>query len=376
VSIDVRLVQTRADRRRFVNLPFQLFGRDPAWVPPLRLTVNDRLSPKHPANKHQDTALWLAFDDGRVVGRIGACVDHDFNALGDPWAWVGWFEAVDDPAVARALFGATDAWAGAHSMTKAVGPASFTTNDEVGLLVEGFGEAPMILTPHNPPYYEALWSDNGWRPTMDLWAWRIDRAHLRGLSPQHKRVVDLLQRRLGIRVRSVDMRNFKAEVGTLFELYNAAWRDNWGFAPLTHEELMHTTSELRRLVNPDLVLFAEDQHGDVLAGALMLPDPNEAIVHLRSGRLLPFGWVRLLRNVKRAHGARILLLGVKPEHQTKAVGWLLYNELLERGAANNLQFVEGSWVLATNDPMNKAMESIGFRRAKTWRMYERTVVSA
>jgi hypothetical protein len=155
-GVVVRPVRGGGELRRFIGLPFRLFGEDPAWVPPLRSSVKDRLSPKHPAHQHQETALWLAERDGRTVGRIGACVDRLFNDFQDQaWAWVGFFEAADDPEVAGALFEEARGWASSKGMSTMVGPGSFTTNDEpLGLQVDGFAHPPMVMTAQNPPYYE------------------------------------------------------------------------------------------------------------------------------------------------------------------------------------------------------------------------------
>ena len=237
--VEVRPVRNRFDRWRFVHLPFRIFGRDPEWVPPLRLSVHDRISPKHPANAHQQTALWIAYRRGRPVGRIGVCIDRLFNEFQDlSWAWVGFFEAFDDPDAAEALFRTAWRWAGDRGATSCVGPASFTTNDECGLLVQGFEHPPLILTPHNPPYYERLWADSGWEPAMDLWAWRFERPHT-ALSERQLKVLARLKARSGLTVRGMRMKDFDAEVRRLFQVYNSAWSRNWGFAPMTEPEVKH-----------------------------------------------------------------------------------------------------------------------------------------
>src|SRR5438045_2725667 len=152
VTVEVRPVRSLLGRRTFVDLPFRLFRHDPAWVPPLRFSVYDRISPRYPANDHQETALWMAYRNGKPVARIGVCVDRLFNQFQDlAWAWVGFFESFDDQEAASALFDRACRWAADRGMSECVGPASFTTNDECGLLVEGFEHPPMILTPQNPP---------------------------------------------------------------------------------------------------------------------------------------------------------------------------------------------------------------------------------
>jgi len=370
--VEVKRVGNRIDRWRFVDLPFRIFGRDPEWVPPLRVSVHDRISPKHPANAHQETALWIAYRRGRPVARIGACVDRLFNEFqGLSWAWIGFFESFDDPDAAAALFDTVWRWARARGATTCVGPASFTTNDECGLLVQGFEHPPLILTPHNPPYYERLWVDGGWEQTMDLWGWRFERAST-ALSERQRRVLDRLKARSGLSVRGMRMDDFDAEVHRFFQVYNSAWSRNWGFAPMTEEEIRHLAKGLRQVIDPDAALVVETGEGEPLAVCLALPDVNQALRGVRGGRLLPLGWWRLMRGARRPSRARGFALGVAAEHQQRAVGPLLYAEIVDRMRAKpNIEWAEASWILATNTRMNSALAAMGAVRYKTWRLYER-----
>ena len=372
MPVEVRPVRGPIALHHFVDLPFRLFGEDPGWVPPLRLAVYDRLSRRHPARAHEDVALWMATRAGKPVARIGACVHRLFNDYqGQSWAWVGFFESFDDQEAADALFTTAWEWARRQGVKTCVGPASFTTNDECGLLVDGFEHPPTVLTPQNPPYYERLWLTGGWEPAMDLWGWRYDRASA-ALSERHKRVLARLRERSAVRIRGIRMDDFDAEVGRFFDVYNSAWAHNWGFVPMTEPEVRHLAKNLKQIVDPELALIAEDDSAEPVAVALALPDVNEAMLRVRSGRLLPIGWWRLLRGGRRASQARILALGVRPEHERRALGPLLYEELLQRLSARpNIVAAEGGWVLATNRVMNEAAEALGGRRYKTWRLYRR-----
>jgi len=372
VGLDVRPVRGPLGRSRFVGLPFRLFGSEPGWVPPLRRSVRDRISPRHPANTHQRVQLWMAYQDGHPVGRIGACVDTMFNEFqGLSWAWVGFFECVDDPAVASALFERAWNWAGSQGMQACVGPASFTTNDEIGLLVEGREHPPTLLTPHNPAYYEKLWLDSGWSAVMDLWGWRFGPG-IPHLSSRQQAVLERLRQRGPYQVRSASMRHFDAEVRRFFDIYNAAWSHNWGFAPMTEAEVSHLAKELKLIADPDLALFVERPSGETVAAALAVPDINQAVASLRDGRLLPTGWLRLLLAQRRITAARVLLLGVRPEYESRGVGPLLYGALIERLASKpRIASAEASWTLATNHKINSAVESMGAVHHKTWRLYER-----
>ncbi|HUQ64130.1 MAG TPA: GNAT family N-acetyltransferase [Acidimicrobiales bacterium] len=371
MRVEVKPVRSLLGRRKFVDLPFRLFGSDPIWVPPLRVAVHDRLSPKHPANEHQETQLWIAYREGRPVGRVGACIDSLFNEFqGESWAWIGFFESFDDPTIAAALFNEAWRWARKRGMTVAVGPGSFTTNDECGLLVDGFDHPPIILTSQNPPYYERLWTDAGWQPAMDLWGWQLLRENV-SLSQRQHRVLNRIERNGDIKVRSMRMEEFDAEVHQFFELYNSAWARNWGFAPMTETEVKHLAKNLKQVIDPDLAILAETQSGTPVGVALALPDINTTVRQIRDGRLLPLGWLRLLRGTKKYPQARIFALGVHPDHQPRALGPLLYERLLDRLLAkSHIKWAEASWVLETNTAMNAAVESLGGLHYKTWRLYQ------
>jgi GNAT superfamily N-acetyltransferase len=373
-ALEVRPVSGLLGRQRFVDVPFRIFGGDPGWVPPLRLSVHDRISPKHPANAHQDTALWIAYRHGRPVGRVGACVDRYFNEYqGVEWGWVGFFESFDDPAAVTALFDTACQWVKARGATTAVGPASFTTNDDVGLLVDGFNDPPLMLTTHNPPYYERLWTDYGWEPAMDLWGWYLDRPSL-GLSEKQRRTLERIRERAKVTIRAMRMKDFDAEVGRLFEVYNAAWSKNWGFAPMPEAEIHHLAKQLKQIVDPELALVVEKPDGETVAVAIVLLDVNEIMSQIRSGRLAPIGWYRLLRGLQKVHKVRVFALGVKPDQQTLGLGPLIYQEIIDRlWARSNLVSGEASWILATNDNMNRAIQSLGGKQYKTWRVYERSL---
>lgn len=371
-SFEIRQMHGWNGRRVFVDVPFRIHGGDPDWVPPLRLSVYDRISPKHPAASHQETALWVAYRRGRPVGRIGACIDSLFNEYQKVrWGWIGFFEAFDDPAVAAALFNTACSWAAGRGAETCVGPANFTTNDELGLLVEGYDELPTLLTLQNPRYYEGLWTSNGWEPAMDLWGWNFHRDRT-ALSERQRRTLDRLQQRAKVRARSMDMSDYDAEVGRFFEVYNAAWSENWGFAPMPETEVRHLAKQLRQVIRPEWAFGLETDDGTPVAVCLALPDMNLPMRSVRSGRLLPFGWYPLLRAKKRVPRARVWALGVRPDYQHLALGPLLYREIVDRLANDpHIETTEASWTLATNHRINDQISVMGARRNKVWRLYQR-----
>jgi hypothetical protein len=372
MGLQVRAVDGLLGRARFVDVPFRLFRSDPEWVPPLRQSVRDRISPRHPATEHQRTRLWIGYRDSVPVGRIAVCIDDMFNDYqGEAWGWVGFFECADDPPAAATLFDAAWTWAAEQGMETCIGPASFTTNDEIGLLVEGRKHPPAFMTPQAPGYYEKLWTGAGWTPLRDLLGWRFG-PEIPRLSDRQQAVLDRLASRDSLRVRGASRRDFDTEVHRFFEVYHAAWSRNWGFAPMTRAEVDHLAKDLKLIADFDLALFVENGSGETVAAALAVPDVNQAIARVRNGRLLPLGWLRLLAARRRISAARILLLGVRPEYEARAVGPLLYSRFIERLAAKpGMRNAEASWTLATNDKINKAISAIGATHHKTWRLYER-----
>jgi hypothetical protein len=316
-------------------------------------------------------ALWLAYRHGRPVGRIGACVDAAFNEYQNVrWGWVGFFDSFDDPAAAGALFDTAGSWAAARGADLCVGPACFTTNDELGLQVDGFDDPPALMTLQNPRYYETLWVEHGWEQAMDLWGWHFDQRTT-ALSDRQRRTLDRIQQRARVRVRSIRMDDFDAEVGRFFEVYNSAWRDNWGFAPMPEAEIRHLAGQLKQIINPNWAFGLEAPEGQVVAVCLALPDVNLLMQRVRSGRLLPSGWYTLLSGRKKIRRAKVWALGVRPDYQHLALGPLLYREIVDRLVADGVGVAEASWTLATNHRINGQLAAMGATRSKVWRLYRR-----
>ncbi len=371
-TIELRPIRRLPGRRVFVDVPFRIHGGDPGWVPPLRLSVYDRISPRHPAMGHQEVALWVAYRRGRPVGRIGACIDRAFDEYqGVRWGWVGFFDTFDDPEVAGRLFDEACGWASARGAQLCVGPANFTTNDELGLMVDGFDEPPAVLTLQNPRYYERLWTEAGWEPAMDMWGWHFEKLST-ALSERQRRTLARIRERSGVRIRSMDMADFDNEVGRFFDVYNSAWQHNWGFAPMPEPEVRHLAKQLKSILNPNWAFGAETADGTAVAVCLALPDVNRLMLGVRSGRLAPFGWVPLLTGRKKLSNARVWALGIRPEYQNLALGPLLYGEIVDRLAADpHIRTAEGGWTLATNTRINAQLEAMGARRSRVWRLYQR-----
>lgn len=370
--VEIRPADSLLARRVFVGTPFRLHGKDPRWTPPLRMAAYDRLSRRHPAARHQEWRLWTAHRGGRVVGRVAACRDSLFDQRkGERWAWVGFFESVDDQGVADRLFEVALDWARRRGAEIAVGPANFTTNDELGLLVDGFDSPAVLMTLENPPYYQQLWERGGWGQAMDLYGYQFRRGSTT-LSERQRRLLDRLRERSKVTVREMRMDDYHAEVGRFFDLYNRIWQENWGFAPMPEAEVRHLASQLKPLLNPRWA-FAIERDGEPVGVCLTVPDINHLVRCGRSGRLLPFNWFPLLFRAKRLKHVRVLVLGVLPEVQSAGLGPLLYSEVVTRLYDDGVETAEASWTLATNHRINKQLEDMGAHRYKTWRLYRHPV---
>ncbi|QFY13480.1 N-acetyltransferase [Nonomuraea phyllanthi] len=370
-----RPVRTRRDLRQFVELPYELHRGDAAFVPPLRVECRRLLDRgRNPFFAYGEAELFLAHGgDGRVVGRIAAVHNPRHNDVHDARdGFFGQFECVDDPAVARALVEAAAAWLRPRGLTTMMGPVNFTTNDECGLLVHGFDLPPRVLMPYNPPYYPALLEAGGLTKAKDLLAFERD------AGPCGERVVricDVVERRNGLRVRSLDLSDFDAEVARVKRVYHRAWQDNWGFTPMTDAEFAALARRLRRIVDPSLGLLAESG-GEPVAVVLALPDLNQALP-VAQGRLtrfgLPFGAVRLARAVRRIDHARLVLAGVVEEFRGRGVEAVLFHRLQEAGVAGGYRGVELGWTLEDNEPVNRIIATLGGTHAKTYRIYRRSL---
>jgi GNAT superfamily N-acetyltransferase len=373
---EVRPANALWGKRTFVDVPFRLHGKDPTWVPPLRYSVYDRLSPRHPAHTHQRWSLWTAHRNGAVVGRIGACIDSLFNERqAERWAWVGFFDSVEDQSVAGSLFDVALDWARRQGAEVAVGPANFTTNDELGLLIDGFDYPPTLMTLENPPYYEKLWEGAGWEPVADLYGWRFTRKTTTGLSERQRRALERLRARTNIHVRDMRTDDYDGEVRRFFELYNKIWQQNWGYVPMPEAEVRHLGKQLKHILNPRWA-FALEREGEPVAVCLTVPDANELMLKVRSGRLLPTGWARLLLGLKKVKRVRVLALGILPELQNLGIGPMLYGEIFQRLWDDGVEEAEASWTLSTNYRINDQIADMGAERYKTWRLYKQRLTQA
>jgi GNAT superfamily N-acetyltransferase len=335
------------------------------------------LSPgKNPFFEHAEAAYFLAERGGAVQGRIAAIANRLHNETHrDRVGFFGFFESVDDPAVAGALLDAAAGWLRDRGFDTLRGPTSFSTNDECGVLVDGFETPPVMMMPHNPRYYPALLERNGFTKAKDLLVYQhgLPDGNLLPVPERLTRASELICQRLGITLRPLRMADFAAEVERVKQLYNRAWEKNWGFIPMTGHEIDHLAGQFKPIVVPELVPFVE-KDGQVIAFALALPDLNTFFRTNRSGRLFPV-ILKVLWALKtrRVHRCRITLLGVLPEYRGKGIDAVLYHWIWTRGGTLGYGWGEAGWILEDNPAMNAGLVKMGFTVYKTYRLLDRPI---
>jgi GNAT superfamily N-acetyltransferase len=372
VPVEVRPVRSRGELKRFIRLPWRIYRNEPNWVPPLvfeRKRFLDRA--KNPFFTHGEAEYFLAWRDGEVVGRITAQVDRDFNEFHkNGWGMFGFFESDDDPEVAGALLDAADAWLRERGRDRMVGPMDFTMNDESGVVVEGFDLPPLVKQPYHPRYYQALVEGAGLQKAMDLYMWNLEVEDRGKVLPVIWELDEKLESDHGIRLRHMRKRDLQAELDRFLEIYNIAWSDNWGFVPIRREEMEHTAKELRPILDEDWMMACDTADGETVGIALTVPDINQVLKRM-NGRLLPLGWLKFLVYRGRTDRVRVGFLGVKPEYQHTGVAAAMWAEHFRVAARKPQSGGEMGWILETNTAMNRAMEAMGGRIVKRYRVYER-----
>jgi GNAT superfamily N-acetyltransferase len=376
-DVKIRPVRTKRELKRFVKVPFRLHREEPRWVAPLvyeRMEFLDRA--KNPWFEHGEAEFLVAEREGEPVGRISAHLDRRWDEFqGGNDAMFGFFETANDPAVARALLDAATKWARERGRDRILGPMDFTTNDELGILIEGYERRPMILEPWHPPHYRELVEAEGFGKAMDVLMWELQFGDLKEgerFDPAIHVAAEKALREEGIVIRNMRKREMAAEVARFMDVYNEAWGDNWGFVPITDAEVEFQAKNLKQVIDEDWAFMAE-KDGEVVGAALTLPDINQVLARL-NGRLLPFGWLKFLLGRRKIDQLRVFALGVRHDYRHSGVAAGLYLKHLETAARpGTIEGGEMGWILETNGPMNRAMEGMGGKVVKKYRIYEKAL---
>jgi len=367
-------VENRATLNEFIRLLWPLYRDDPAWVPPLMLERRMQLAPSSPYFEHAEFASWIAYRDHRPVGRISAQIDQlHLEAHQDATGFFGMLESENNPETFKSLMDTAEDWLRTRGMRRVAGPYNLSINQELGLLVEGFETPPVVMMGHALPYYAERIEENGYRKEKDLLAYMLDADF------KHPPAMQAIMARAKKRVKTRYLRksDFKAELYLIRDIFNDAWSRNWGFIPFTDPEFQHLGKDLKMLVAEDLIAIAEVD-GEPAAFMVVLPNINEIIRDL-NGRLLPFGWLKLLwrLKVKYPKTARVPLMGVRCKYHDSMLGAALAFSVMTAvqppTIKHGIRELELSWILEDNKGMRNIVEAISGRAYKTYRIYSKNL---
>ncbi|NDJ34033.1 MAG: hypothetical protein GYB64_05160 [Chloroflexi bacterium] len=384
MAINVRPVRTEAENQAFLRMPWTVYADDPIWTPPLWKTHVEFFDPEHnPELRHMTIEKFVAWDGDKPVGTVIAHVNHAYNDFHNQNAgWFGQFELVDDPQVGQALLDAVEAFHAEQGSDDILGPVTFSTNSEVGLLVDGFDRMQMPLMPHARPYYQGFIEAHGFEKHQDLWAWYIDGDNWGGraadkIPEKIERVVGKIKARRSWTVESLQMRHVDRELAAATEVYNAAWGDNWGFVPMNPTEIAHLAEELTPLLDPNIVIIIRHE-GRMVGFGIPIPDIYKPmrLANCKPGephwlQLLRFLWHWKVR--RQIDGVRVWGLGLLEEYRGTGLDAMIYFEMMKRGLPRGYRHIEMSWILADNDMMNRPLAMMGARVHKTYRVYSKAV---
>jgi GNAT superfamily N-acetyltransferase len=374
-TVSIRTVRGAGPLKRFIDLPYRLHAGTP-WVPPLKLERAAFLSRKlNPYFKHGEAEYFLAWRDGRVVGRATAQVDRAFNEYHESrWGMFGFLELEDDLEVLQALLDAAATWLRGRGCDRMVGPMDFSMNEESGVLIEGHELEPLIRQPWHPPYYQRLCEEAGLTKAMDLYSWFLEISDRKDMLPILFELDQRAREEHGVTIRRMSRRHLREEMDRFAEIYNAAWSENWGFVPYSEQDLDTYTMDMHLAYSRDWFMVAE-KDGETIAVAITLPDLNQVLKKM-NGRLLPFGWWYFLNRHRICDRVRVGFLGVKPEHQHTGVAASLYVEHFDTAERARQKHGEAGWILETNEAMNRGLEAMSAEIVKRYRLYERRFEAA
>jgi hypothetical protein len=374
-NIEIREVTGKKTLKTFIKVPWAIYKDDPNWIPPLIMERKEAFSSKHPFFKHAKWQAWIAYQDGKPVGRISAQIDElHQQRYNNKTGFFGLIEAPDDNAVFSALFAKAEGWLRQNGMHQVIGPFNLGINQEIGILTDGFDTPPCVMTSHSPRYYGAAIENCGYQPVQELLAYELDIHSY--TTPSFKQ--ELIERTSNrIKVVELNRKRMETDFEVMRDIFNDAWQDNWNFVPFTREEFLAIGKELLTVVPHDFLQIAsiDDEPAAFIA---MLPDINSTIADL-NGRLLPFGWAKLLwrLKVRFPKRCRIALMGVRKKYQNSifgpAMAFMVVDSVLTPGLSKGGRSVELSWILKQNKPTRNMIEKFGGKITKRYQMYSKSL---
>ncbi len=377
-DLTLSTIESEHDLMTFITFPWKVYKNNPYWVPPLISERVGFLDPDHnPFFQHAKATYFMAHRAGEVIGTIAAFTNELYNEFQETnVGFFGFFEVLEDREAAEALLQRAVDWAREAGHDSIIGPAQFSTNDEVGLLVDGFDDTPRVLMTYNPPYYQNFIEQAGFQKAMDLWAYSLDIERFRENMPEKLiRVTEKVRERKNFVVRKLRMSEFDQEVERIKPIYNTSWERNWGFVPMTNAEFDRLAKDLKPLLDPSVVIFVE-QDGKTIGFGLSLPDLCQPLrlAYPRPGEnetitMIKLAWHWKVR--RQVDWLRVFALGVLPEYRGTGVDALMYIETAKAAIKRGYKWAEMSWILESNDMMNRSVQMLGGKVYKTYRMYEK-----
>ena len=377
MSIEIRRVNTKNERKQFIKFAWKVYRNDPKlnqnWVPPVISDYMKTLDTEsYPLYDHAELAMFTAWKDGVMAGTIAAIKNRRHNEIHeDKVGFWGFFECLNDQKVANALFDAAAIWLKSKGLDAMRGPVSPSMNDQCGMLVRGYDSPPVFLMLYNPPYYNDLCLNSGHKVAQELLAWYIDQKLID--IERLRRISQHVMKREGLSIRILDMKNFDSEIEKMRDIYNGAWEKNWGFVPMTDKEFDFLAKSLKPIANPHYVYFVENREGRTIGFSLSLPDINQALKHVNGNPLTPWGLVKYLWYKRNISMVRTIVMGVLPEYRNKGIDSILNTQIADYGGKHGVFASEMSWVLKSNEAMSKLAQVIGGKPYKEYVIYEKAI---
>ena len=372
MACQIKKVSRAKEKKLFIDLEWKLNKDCPNWISPLRMERKRLLdTKKNPFFQHSQIELFIAYKGKEAVGRIAAITNENHNKFqNDNAGFWGFFECIDEQETADALFDAAAAWLREQGKDNMYGPMNPSTNDEVGILIDGFETPPYMMMTQTHPYYQRLAENYGHEKAKDLYAWIVPVKEAQAnVTEKMRRVSGKIMKKYNIRLRNMEIKNLREEIKIIKDIYNDAWSRNWGFVPFTDAEIDNLADDLKPVADQDLLFFGYKDDKPI-AFSLTLPNVNEILRNIPNGRLFPFGLFKLLFGMKKIKSVRVLVLGVKKEFQYIGLGSIFYLKSIENALARGYTMGEMSWILEDNHAMNRAIEAIGSKKYKTYRIYQ------
>jgi GNAT superfamily N-acetyltransferase len=376
-KVEIRPVKTHRELEQFILFPWKIYARDPYWVPPLISERKAFFDPaRNPFFRHAEVQLFLALKDGELAGTISAHINYIHNDFHQEKAgFFGFFESIEDFDVAQKLLDTACQWVAERGMEVIRGPMNFSTNEECGLLVEGFDSRPVVMMTYNPRYYVDFIERAGFTKAMDLYAYILKAEDFKNNAENLPgKVFKAAEAALGhpkVKIRNLNLKDFDREVERGWKVYNSAWSRNWGFVPLTKEEFEHIAYGLKAFLDPDLVFVAEVD-GEPVGLSVTLPDLNIPL-HKMNGRLFPLGWLKFFWYRRKIDTARFFMMGVVEGYRTMGIDAVFYLETARALLRKGYKYCEASWILENNTMMNRIIQRLGGRVYKVYRIYEKSL---